>query len=87
MVKSEKETNKIAGMLLEQYGLKEEMDSMSHFIIKSKNGFMYLSNGEIITREELTRRTKRKLDILQFVLEKAKKTTLIEGKITLTEED
>ena len=87
MGKSDKEINKIAGMLLEQYDLKEELDSISNIIIGSGDGLIYLMNGEVITSEEQTRRTKRKLEILKFVLEKAKKTTLIEGKITLTEDE
>ena len=86
-MKSEKEINKIATMLLDQYDLKEELDSISNLIFKSENGMFYLSNGEIITQKEQTKRTMRKVEILQFVLEEAKKTTLIEGKITLTEEE
>ena len=69
-------TDRIASMFLEQYGLKEEMDSLLHFIFREENGLFELDNGEIITREELDKRTMRKIEILEFVLEKARKTTL-----------
>jgi uncharacterized protein involved in tellurium resistance len=84
MVKSNEEINKIADLLLDQYDLREELNSITNFIVKSKNGLVYLLNGEIITHEEQTKRTERKIEILGFILESAKKTTLIEGEITLT---
>lgn len=77
--------DRIANMFLEQYGLKEELDSISNFILRSENGFVYYSNGEVVNREEHIKRMERKLEILEFVIEKAKKTTLIEGEITLTD--
>ncbi len=84
MVKSDEEINKIVKILLEQYDLKEELDSLTNYIVKPENGLFYLSNSEVVSREEFNKRTERKVEILQFVLEKAEKCVLIEGEITLT---
>lgn len=68
--------DRIASMFLERYGLKEEMDSLTQFIFKSEYGLYYLDNGEVITREELNKRLERQIEILRFVLGKARETTL-----------
>lgn len=72
MGKSNEEINKIANLLLEQnLELKKELDSLS-FIWNLPEG-------------ERNKRTKRKLEICSLLVEKAKKITLIEGEITLTD--
>jgi len=71
MVKSDEEINKIVAMLLEQNNdLKKELESLS-----------FVWN---VTKEERYKNTMRKLEICNLLLEKAKKTTLIEGEITFT---
>lgn len=69
-------TDKIATMLLEQYDLKEELDSITKFVRCIEDDLVYYFDGEIITRTEWVKRTMRQIEILDFVLEKARKTTL-----------
>ena len=76
MNKKLSKVDRIASMFLDQYDLKEELDSLTHFIFSAGNNLFELDNGRIITREELNKRTKRKIEILSFVLEKARETTL-----------
>lgn len=80
MNKKLSKVNRIASMFLDQYGLREELDSLTHFIFGEKHGLFELDNGKFITRDELDKRTERKIEILSFVLGKARETTLSKEK-------
>lgn len=80
--------DKIISMLLERDGLNEELNSLLKPIyLSNDDGLVRYLDGEIIDREEFQARKIKGLKILTNALEEARKTTLIEGKITLTEEE
>ncbi len=73
MVKiNKKKQNKIITILLEKYDFKEKLDSLLKIISHMNASDVYYADGEVVTHEELRRRTKRGIEILTFCKNKAK---------------
>jgi len=71
--------NEIMGALLEKYNLKEELDSLSKFIIKMEGNLVYYLGGEVVSKIEWKKRAKRIIEILKFVEKESEKFSIVDG--------